>query len=242
MKVALGLVEKLKSLANAHERDGDGGYAHAFAIRDLYRDLDREQQGELLKALVSTVLAHDRSWGVALEALIQIGSLENGDELLGAVQSGLHDWEWRDDVIFALLSLRYAAQPVFYNEYVSRALKESRPHAVPLAAGLARVHPDASTDVLSEWLASARAAGRSEGVEGYAATIVRNYLAVDEQLLPSLVRKMREQDPGVARWFARCLNAYLTKPWMLKELGDHRNAAMRAQIAAAAEGRDCLGS
>jgi hypothetical protein len=221
----------LADLAKAHGQDQDGGYAFAFAIRDLHGNLERREQAELVSALACSLLTRDRLWRVAAEALIQIGSLERGAELVAAVRANSYDWEWRDDVIFALLCLRYVVEPTFYEEYVGRALEDERPHGVPLVAALARILPDESTGLLSRWLVRSRSRGKD--VEGYVATIVRNYLAADEKLLADLLRKIRRRNSDDARWFAGCMKSYLGKPWVLKELGDTRSARIRAEIASA---------
>lgn len=228
--------EMLEALAKAHAHDKDGGYSYAFALRDLYTTLERDEQAELVHTLVSSVLEREGIWRVGIEALIQIGALDRADALVAAVRSGAHDWEWRDDVVFALLSLQYPVQGDFYDEYVKRAIDEERPHAVPLAAALSRIHSAQSCLLLGDWLVRAYAKGKA--VRGYAATIVRNYLAVDEWLLVDLVHKVGQQDASASRSLAGALKTYLGKPRMLKELGEERCTRIQRAIAAAVEPAD----
>jgi hypothetical protein len=58
-------------------------------------------------------------------------------------------------------------------------------------------------------------------------------MAVDDHLLAELARKVAARDPAAGRWLARCLNEYLSKPWILEELGDARSTSIRAEISEA---------
>jgi hypothetical protein len=86
----------------------------------------------------------------------------------------------------------------------------------------------------AEYIEEAKDSNLAERVERCAASFVRHYLAVDEHLLARLVTVLKNGEPATASWFASVLNAYLSKPWMIKELGEQHSASIQAELSSAA--------
>ena len=159
-------------------------------------------------------------WGVALEALVEIGDREQVAALAKDIRSGAFGVEWKDNVVLALLRL---GQTQFRNvilEYVQNSMASPGPLTIPLVAAVCRVDRKACLESAAQLFADAHATNRN--VDGFIPAFVRNFLAVDEQLLAELVAKLPARQPGAGRWLAERFETHLSKPWMVRELGSTR--------------------
>jgi hypothetical protein len=229
-------LELIRSLNDEHRNDRDGGYALVHAIKLVHGQIEPDARVSFASALADLVRAQDQQlWGVALEALVQVGANQElaalGEELAGRS----HDGQWKDHVVLGLLRLEQRPFRERILEHVHASLGTPRRLTVPIVAALCRIDRDASLELSAEYFADAHRRGLSFEAEAFAPAFVRHFLAVDDQLLASLVHRVTAALPEAGLWLARCFVGYLSKPWMREELGNERSASLGAAITAAAE-------
>ena len=230
------LLAEVRSLVRDHAGDRDSGQAAIRALRRFWRGTVVDTRPERKAVLVDLVLRREqRTWSIAWQALVREEIIDTESVLVGAVRAGMHDSEWRDDIVFGLLDMRCRGELAFYLAYVQRRLSEVGPRAIRLLAAFTRVSVDDGLRITASFLANTRTEDRGD-VEPRAAAIVGRCLSVDDAVLPRLIAEVRRQNVDAARWFARVLCDYLAKPWMADKMGRERNAAVRAALTAAADG------
>jgi hypothetical protein len=175
-------------------------------------------------------------YSAALKALVQLGENEEVASFGDEIAKSTRDDKWKDYIALGLLRLgqRQFRERIF--EHVRASLERPRHLTVPIIAALSRIDRDTCLEMSGTYFADAHSSGRSHEVEGFVPVFVRNFVAVDEQLLSELVRRVVAREIEAGRWLGRALSEYLSKPWMVQELGDERSARIRAEIAAAANG------
>lgn len=231
------LAEQVRRIERNHHQDGDGGYAAVDELRALLHSLEPEDQ-RLLKAVLLDLISRREpgTWSLAWEALVQERATDVAPEVLMLLQSRHLDVEWSDDLVMGLLRIGYQDGADYYVRYIRERWSQAKTIVMPMVAALARVSPDQSLRMGAEYIEEAKDSNLAERVERCAASFVRHYLAVDEHLLARLVTVLKSGEPATASWLASVLNAYLSKPWMLKELGNERSARIRREIVAAGNG------
>lgn len=235
MSGAIDFAEEIRRIQRDHYHDGDGGYAAVEAIRALWRTLEPPSQQTFRDTLTEFVVRREPGiWSLAWETLVQENARDIAPEMLQMLCADQFDAEWTDEIVLGLLRLGYRGGLDYFRTYVKKRLVEAGLLVLPLVAALARVSPEDSVALAAECIVRATQGGLEQRVEKYVATFVRHYIAVDENLLRQLVVALKMRDAKIAKAFTVTLNAYLAKPWMLKELGDQRSANIRAGLTAAA--------
>jgi len=229
--------ERIRQLNDAHESDHDGGYALVEELKQAHGEVEPEGRVLFAEALSDFVRNQDpQLWAVALEALVQLGANREVASLGEEVGQSSRNEKWKDNVVLGLLRL---GQGQFHDaivEHVLSSLESPRHLTVPILAALCRIDRSACLEISSAYFESAHVDERESDVEGFIPAFVRNFIAVDDELLSELVRMVARKNPESARWLGRCLNEYLSKPWMLEELGDGRSTRVRTNIHRAANG------
>lgn len=229
--------KRIRQLNDAHESDHDGGYALVEALKQAHGELEPEGRGLFARALSDFVRNQDpQLWAVALEALVQLGARGEVAYLAEEVGFSSRDQKWKDNVVLGLLRLGQDQFRDTIVEHVLASLESPRHLTIPILAALCRIDRSACLEISSAYFASAKVEEREITVQGFIPAFVRNFVAVDDELLSDLVRMVAAENPESARWLGRCLTEYLSKPWMLEELGDDRSARVRASIYGAAHG------
>jgi hypothetical protein len=227
----------IRRLNDEHAGDHDGGYALVEALKRASEEVGPESRARFAAALADFVRVQDEQlWAVALEALVQLGESQEVASLGNEITTSTRDDKWKDYIALGLLRLgqRQFREPIL--EHVRASLGTPRHLTVPIVAALSRIDRDTCLEISGKYFADAHSRGRSDDVEGFVPAFVRNFVSVDEQLLSELVRTVVAREPEAGRWVARALSDYVSKPWMLQELGEERSARIRAEIAAAANG------
>lgn len=225
---------RIREINNEHESDHDGGYALVDALKQAREDIDFESRGVFAEALGDLVRSKDQQlWAVALEALVQLGEGQEVVSLGEELALSPRDEKWKDNVVLALLRLGKGQFLDTILEHVRASLENPRTLTVPIVAALCRIDRDACLEISSTYFGNAYTSGRSRHVEGFISAFVRNFVAVDEQLLSQLVQRVAIQRPEAGQWLSRLFSDYLSKPWMLQEIGSTRSASTCAGIAMA---------
>ena len=225
----------IRRLNDEHENDHDGGYALVDALKQAQKQVEPKSQGLFAETLAEFVRAEDPElWAVALEALVQLGSRREVASLGQEVTQSTRDQKWKDNVVLGLLRLDQGEFRDAIIKHVRGSLESPRNLTVPIIAALCRIDRAACLDISSTYFEAAHAGQRVRDVEGFVPAFVRSFLAIDDHLLAELVRRVGGVRPEAGRWLARCLADYLSKPWVVEELGDDRSTSVRADIDAAA--------
>lgn len=228
---------RIRRLNDEHAGDHDGGYALVEALRRAREEVAPEGRAAFAAALADLVRAPDEQlWAVALEALIQSGETEEVASFGDQIADSSRDDGWKDHIALGLLRLGQRQFRDRIVEHVRVSLEEPRHLTVPIVAALSRIDRDTCLEMSGTYFANAHASGRSQDVEGFVPAFVRNFLAVDDHLLSELARRVVAREPAAGRWLVRSFSEYLSKPWMLKDLGDERSARIRAELASVAKG------
>lgn len=229
--------ESILRLNDAHESDHDGGYALVDALKHAHNAIEPEGRGAFTEALADFVRGEDPGlWAVALETLVQLEANAEVESLGKEIALRTRDEKWKDNVVLGLLRLGHSQFRDAIIKHVGASLGAPRNLTVPIVAALCRIDRCACLETSSAYFESAHVDGREGDVEGFIPAFVRNFIAVDDALLSELVRKVAGKNPEAGRWLGQSLNQYLSKPWMLEELGDERCGRIRAAISAAAHG------
>jgi hypothetical protein len=220
--------QQLMRISREHELDRDGGYALVGAIRRAREEVGPADRHVMAVALGDLVRAPDPElWGVALEALVQLGETRQVALLANELASQTLSDEWKDNVVLGLLRLGQGQFQDLVLERVRESLQSVRGLAVPLVAALFRMDREASLAMAVTFFDGAFVDGRN--VEGFVPSLVRYFVAVDEAGLTELVLRLSAQRADAGKWLADNIDAYLAKPWMARELGSERVARLRGR-------------
>ena len=221
-------------LRQEHANDDDGGYALVAAFKQTRESLDKDSGAQLVEALADLVRIQDPEISaIALEALVQIGASQAIAALTSELTRTIRDEGRKDYLVLGLLRLpqRQIAEPIL--DHIRASLENPRPLTVPIIAALCSIDRELGLDISCAYFEKALASGQSSGVEESIAAFVRNFVAIDDRLLPELVRMVRVRKLETGRWLADRFCEYLSKPWMSEEIGGDRCTRIRAKIAAA---------
>src|SRR5438105_4416781 len=124
----------LRQLEQHHLDDRDGGYSLARDILSLWERLDVGDGSILQKRLLQMVANKEPSlWGVALEVLVSKALGGTPQELEKLLRQATGDQEWREQIILALLRLRYNKALDIYIPYIQSSIDQGRPVCALLA-------------------------------------------------------------------------------------------------------------
>jgi hypothetical protein len=209
-------------LQTEHQSDGDGGYALIDAVKRAGEEIPAETRGLYVSALGDLVRgAEPALWSIALEALVQLGEREEVAALgVAALTDG--DDDRKDYVVHALLR---TGQVQFHDaivEHIRRSLRHRRHLTIPILAALCRMDREACLQMSAAFFERAYAAVQTNEVEGFIQVFAAKFTGVEDTLLPELVRRVSSPRPDAGRWLAACFADYLSKPWMVRRLGNDR--------------------
>jgi len=228
------LRELIHRLSEEHKGDNDGGFALVAALKLSRNELEPESQARLVEVLVQFVRSQDPEiWAVALEVLVQLGESGEVAKLAGELMHSIQDAGRKDYVVLGLLrmGLDQIQGPVL--DHIRSSLQEPRSLTVPIITALSEVDRDLCIEISSEYFEVAPTSDRARSVEKSIPTFVRNFVMNHDQLLPQLVRRVMVRKPEAGRWLATRIVDYLSKPWMIEEIGGERCANLRSKIATA---------
>ena len=171
---------------------------------------------------------HPQLWGVAIEALVQSG---NGNQIaaLGKdIGSPTRSGDWKDNIVLGLLrsGQQQFREPIL--AHIRQSIDTPRKLTIPIVAALCRIDRETCLELAAAFLDDANRMGRS--VDGYIPAFVRNFVAVDDALLGELVARLFARRVEAGEWTATSFDTYLTKPWMLEELGSERIEQLRRSL------------
>jgi|GEM_PF-2360145 hypothetical protein len=226
---------KLRQIAFAHGTDCDGGYALVRGIRDWAATLDQVSKELLWIVLVDLVIQQDAAlWGVALEVLVQENPRQAAEKLSCLLELRGRREEWTDQVVLALLRLRYRPAAARCIDHIQSALLVKRRSILPLLAALCQVDRETCINLASLYFAQTLVSDRdSEEHRGYIPSFVRNFLEVDDGLLYALVERTKKIDTSSATRLVRMIESYLEQPFFIREIGEAAVARLRDKILAA---------
>jgi hypothetical protein len=227
--------ELIRRLNGEHQDDHDGGYALVAALKDARDAVEPDEREFFTESLADLVKDKDPElWAVALEALVQLGESQAVASLGDEVTESTQDERWKDYVVLGLLRLGQGRfrDPIL--EHVGASMANPRPLTLPIIAALCRIDREACLEIASKYFADAHRRGNVRELEGFVPAFVRNFVAVDDQLLAEFVRRLVTREPEVGRWLARSLSDYLAKPWIMQELGNERSKRLQGDVAVAA--------
>jgi hypothetical protein len=220
-----------------HRADGDGGYAFVRELRTFLTSLDSRGRNDLRHVLLGLVIDRDANlWGVALEVLIQEGASEIAPVLEREVRTKAQPIEWQDQVVLALLRIGWKGGADIYRSYVRAALKENRRAILPILAALCRVDPQVCLEIASGYFADKLSEeDQAKKIERYIPAFVRNFVEVAPDLLVGLVRRTKTLQKPAAERLASMINEYLSKPFIVTEIGEQMSQQIIREILASLE-------
>ena len=221
-------------LSHDHKGDRDGGHALVAALKRAHEDLEARECAEFVQLLSEFVRKQEPElWAVALETLVQLGERQAVATLAAELIQSVPDGGRKDYVVLGLLRMNLSEVVAPVVEHIRIALRAPRPLTMPMTAALCKVDAESGLELASEYFESAYAAAQSAEVQGQIAAFVRNLVAIQERLLPELVRRVNLRRPNVGRWLARCIRDHLSKRRMVEDLGGERCRSLRDKIGAA---------
>ncbi len=227
------LLALIRRLREEHANDNDGGYALVAAFKKARESLDRESGAQFVEVLADMVRIQEPEMSaIALEALVQIGASHEVAALASELTTTIRDEGRKDYLVLGLLRLpqRQVVEPIL--DHIRSSLENPRPLTVPIIAALCNVDRDTGLDIACVYFEKALTKGESSDTEGAIAAFVCNFVAIDDRLLPELVQMVRVRKPETGRWLANRICDYLSRPWMIEELGGDRCSRLRAKIGA----------
>lgn len=222
-------LEQILQISHEHELDRDGGYSLVGAIRRTSEGSagpDRIVMAEVLGELVQR--QESRLWGVALEALVQLGEVGQVAMLAHELDSAARSDEWKDNLVLGLLRLGQEQFRDTILKHISQSLRSGGDLTVPMIAALFRIDREACLSMAVTFFEDSFARGRK--IDGFIPAFVRNFVAVDELAIAELVRRLTVRRAEAGRWLAGEFDAYLAKPWMTRELGSDRVSKLRREL------------
>jgi hypothetical protein len=223
--------KRLLRLNREHAADRDGGYALVEAIRRAEGELSPGDRAVLAEALGDLVRGeHPQLWGVALEALVQAADRDQVVPLGPEIASPTRSDDWKDNVVLGLLRLGEGRLHGPIVAHVRSSLENERKLTIPILAALCRIDRETCLELAVEFFEDAHAKGRK--IDGFIPAFARNFIAVDEALLGELVHRLRARRVEAGESLAASFDAYVSKPWMLEELGSERVERLRSGLRA----------
>lgn len=220
----------VNELIDSHKSDRDGGYGLICALANLRTRFDRDQQMLLREYLLEQVAAKNpRLWGVALETLVGDNYEGVAATLESMVRSDPKDEEWTEQVVLALLRMGHDALDI-YVPHIQKLLAHGRPACGELA-NLYRVSPDLSLKMSAEFFVKELSTSVGpRNLEHCLMVFTYNFPKLDESSLAQLVAYTRQLDTSAADRLRSLLIDFLGKPWVIKDLGIEKDAAVLAHL------------
>lgn len=227
-------VDQLRQLDISHRTDGDGGYEFVSSIRDYAKSIDNEDREILWDVLFRFVEKQDSTlWGVALEALVQENPPRIASRLNSLIDSTERVDEWKDQIALAVLRLSYKPAARKCLNYVRFALQKQHRAALPVLAALCHVDAEACIALAADYFGRAgKFNDFTERHQGYIPAFVRNLIEVDDRLLRTLVERTTSINSSAGKKLVEMLKIYLEKPFLVKDVGWKKIAALRDSISA----------
>lgn len=226
------IVSFIAKIKQEHQTDKDGGYSLIFAILRFNKRIEDRDRASLREYLLECVDKGDPSlWGVALEVLVQAGSLEVAERLEKMIREGSRSQEWIDQVVLTLLRMGYD-RPL--DIYLSN-IQFNRSNGRPVCASLAHLHkvaPDLSIRLSSQFFATHLSSeSGATRIQNCVAVFVYAYSERNENALLELVEETSMINPKAGEKLRRDITDYLTKPWLSRNLGQERVTQLKKLFA-----------
>jgi hypothetical protein len=223
----------LLELKDGHrgERDGDA------LLRDVVRLLasqDEPGRRTVREQLLELVDGQDaRLWGVALGSLVQEGAAETAPALEGMLRSGAHGRQWREQVVLALMRMRYAPALDVYVEHVEAGVREESPAALSLLQHLYALDRERALTLSAGYL-GAHLPNEADELAGLAQGQLLSLADLDESLVSELVRRTASVNPRGGRELARMMREFLEMRFFQERLGEATATRLKERVASAA--------
>jgi hypothetical protein len=224
------LASTVNELVDSHKSDRDGGYGLIAELANLKVSFDNEEQRLLREYLLQQVAAQDpRFWGVALEALVRDNSEGIAATLERMVRSGRNDDEWTEQIVLALLRMGHDALDI-YVPHIQKLLARGK-WACGELSNLYRISPDVSLKMSAEFFVRELSAPPGPRNLDYCLMVFTyNFPRWDENSLARLVAYTRHLDARAADRLRSLLLDFLGKPWVIKDMGIEKQAAVVAHL------------
>ncbi len=218
-------------LREDHKHDKDGGYGLVFVILRLNDEMGASDRATLHEYLLERIDEETPDlWGVALEVLVQAGSLETAANLERILKAGDRNREWIDQVILYLLRMGYDRPLNLYLSNIQSNLDSNRPVCASLAH-LYKVAPELSIQLSAQFFAR-HFSGESVPVmvQNCIAVFVYAYPEKNENALLELVEETSAINLKAGRKLKSEITDYLSKPWVSRDLGQERTNRLRTMF------------
>jgi hypothetical protein len=173
----------------------------------------------------------ERLWGVALEALVEEGADETAVALEGMLRSGEHDGEWREEVIAALMRMRYAPALDLYVQHVEAGVRNGSPAALSLLKHLYAFDRERAL-ALSAGYMGEHLPEEADELGGLVQGQLVGLAQMDESLVPELVRRVAAVRLDAGRAVARMMAEFLDMPWLRERLGEAAAGRLEESVSA----------
>lgn len=213
----------IAQISQDHKHDKDGGYGLVFAILRLNGQMEDSDRAILQEYLLEKVDEETPGlWGVALEVLVQAGSLEAAASLEKMLRDGNRNREWTDQVVLYLLRMGYDRPLDIYLSNIQSNLNMNRPVCASLAH-LYKVAPDLSIRLSARFFAK-QMSSESGAVmaQNCIAVFVYTYPERNEHALLELVEETSVINPKAGIRLRNDITNYLIQPWVSRDLGQEK--------------------
>ena len=222
---SVAIMEVLHELQREHYNDGDGGYILVASIRQWIGRQSPEERVEIYEVLLAVVQDTRPSLrGVALEVLTQQRSRHAASRLLSMVLQSKASQEWDDQVVLALIRMRYREGADFYLRYISEGLAEQvgdkRVGIVMMLAAFCRINREACIDLASLYYGTHLTSEKAVAEYSWAIpAFTRCFADVDKQLFAEIIRETRKVNAEAAVRLKNLFDEHLKKAFVIREFG-----------------------
>lgn len=225
------LRRRLLDLKEAHRADKDGGDAMARDVFRMLREPGEPRRREVRAVLLEAVdRKEERLWGAALDALIREGADGTATALEQQLRSGVHDGQWREQVLLALLRARYAPALDLYLAHIEAGVRNGRHFVLRLLQHLYALDRERALAFSARYFGEHLPA-ETEVLAGFAQGQLVALAQLDASLVSELVRRTAAISPGAGHELARLMSEDLDLSWVQERLGTASAARLKESLA-----------
>jgi len=215
--------EQLRELDERHYDDGDGGYVLLGEVIQYAKKLCLDDKDFLRQELLRLVDVRDRTmWGIALECLVQEWSSRIAADLNCLLSHENRTEEWEDQVLMALLRLRYKPVTTRAIAHISKRIAAHDRTVLPLLAALCKVESEDCLKLMAPFFIRIVNDGQKDKLPGYIPSVVSHLLDADPNLLALLLRRIAAENGPTAVCISQLFCEYLARPYVVEKLGKEK--------------------
>lgn len=222
---------ELGGISIRHRGDGDGGYAEVAEIVRLAEALNSSERNLLRLELVRRVDMQDQgTWGIAIECLVRAWGVDVSSELASLLDRRPRTREWEEQVLLALLGLRFLPVAERAIIHLSKRIDAGDRTVISLLAALCRVDIESCLSLLAPYLIEVLEFDGPSNLEGSIQAAFSHFADIDPNLVVLLVQKVAAKNRQAAFTIAQLFCEHMDRPFVLASLGSALTERLKHQL------------